>query len=444
MTDRNKPYPSRQALPISFFPFLSAEYDTAEDGVREFLNSLDRDNTRPAETLVYIHVPFCETICAFCGFYRKPIQGFCQDETRPMLERFVENLLLELSMWGRIRAISSSNISAVYIGGGSPSLLPADLVRRLLAGICDALPFSPGSELSFEGEVRSLNDPELIESLIEHHVTRISFGVQALHPTVRKLSGLVAPLELVFTCAETLRRFGCRVNIDMMYGLPGQTLDIFQNDLETAVVHLGAGHIDLYETIHYPNSALFTNWREYQGLMPSEETCRSMIRHAVSYLRSKGYRQITSDDFVLPGSEYAMKQLTFGGGNNSSHILAIGPTSVGYLSGTSYRNHVLESYIDGPLEHPPIQRIRRASIDDLARRPFVFFPKLLKVSRHGLPFPVPEDVILAISRQIDNGLVAPNGPDGWAITDSGQEWIDAISCDFLPPDSRRKIFKLIQ
>ncbi len=157
------PYTRREALPISYFPFLSARDAVSPAAALAFRRRLEGRPARPEDALVYVHIPFCENICGFCGFYRRRLAEFPDS-----LAAFTENLVREIRLWAAHDRIQALRIGAVYIGGGSPSVLPLEQLDRLLGAIRSHLPLPPGVEFSFEGEVRSLRDPAKLALLREH------------------------------------------------------------------------------------------------------------------------------------------------------------------------------------------------------------------------------------------------------------------------------------
>jgi hypothetical protein len=205
-------------------------------------------------------MPFCESICGFCGFYRKPVAGFAAD-LDAVFDRFTGNLVREIRMWSECSLVRKMKVGAVYVGGGTPSTLPVANIDRILRAIRASLPVPRDVEFTFEGEVRSLNDRTKLALLREH----------------------------------------------------GVSLQNLEADLQSAVDRLRCSHIDLYDTILYPNTEFFARRHYFAGLVPSDPERLEMVRFAAAYLRSRNYTQITSDDYVLPGAGYGMKFLNFGG-----------------------------------------------------------------------------------------------------------------------------------
>jgi anaerobilin synthase len=439
-----KPYADRRAFPTSFYPFLSSEFDVTSAEIRQFFNKLNPENMKNRDCLVYIHIPYCRSLCAFCGYYRKILKESEFNDEQGILGSFVDSLVREIELWGEIPAVRDSRITAVYIGGGTPSLIPPKLIERLIKAVRKHLPVPENTEFSFEGEVLTLGDPGRLEVLKRNGVTRVSFGVQSFQPDVRSRCNLIPTLADIKRTRKRILESGYALNIDLMYGLPGQTPQNFREDLELSVQELDAAHVDLYDTILYPNTELIVNRRNYEEYMPDTDAVLEMIGGALDFFREQNFIHLTSDDFVRPGHEYKMKHLNFGGEHGEDMVLAMGPTAVGFLDGVTYRNGVVESYLGEPAELPWIQRIRYLTPMEKCLRPFVFFPKLTSLNLQAMQFEIPEPLTDILNQQIKRGLVEITSDGEHILTRLGRMWVDAIALDYLKTAEKRRLFKVIQ
>lgn len=444
MSDIIHPYSDRRALPISFYPLLSAEDDVDSSGIQQFVQSLRQTPPPDPHTLLYIHVPFCESICRFCGFYRRLPSDFLPMSRTNVLDQFTDCLIHEMQAWRQVVDPSVFNINSVYIGGGTPSLLSCSNIDAIIGSLREHFLLKPDCEITFEGEVRSIGDAEKLKRLRDLGVTRVSFGVQSFHETVRKLNGLQPTVKQIRECAELVRNTGFQVNLDLMYGLPAQDFEIFMNDLSIAVNEIGVSHIDLYDTILYPNNDLFVRRDVYNELMPSESDAVMMMRRAVEYLRSEGFIQLTADDFIRPGSEYKMKDLIYGSNSGHSQVLAMGPTAVGYLGHTSYRNEIIENYVQSDWKIPSIQRLRTCDDYEKSNRALIFYPKRLFLNQPDLCYAVTSEARAILDQHIHNLLAFLRQDNVIELTETGKLWVDSMSSEFLSSAEKRRIFKLVQ
>jgi len=431
----------RRAIPAFFFPLLSQEDAADPERIAETLNTIDPAAVGRSDLLVYLHIPFCQDLCHFCGFYRR-----AAPRDRGLLDRYVDRLLAELAVWSRSGVLEHARVKAVYIGGGTPSLLPPELIGRLLRGLREHLPLAhEGVEFSFEGEARTLGDESRLAVLRELGVTRVSFGVQSMDPEVRRLAGLGASLDDVRACAEAVRGHDYAVCADLIFGLPGQTPEVFRRDLTAVVDELGASLIDLYELILYPNAAMFAERARFRSLKPTDEERRAMYGMALEALDAAGFLQWTLEDFCRPGHEYEMKHLVYGGDDGRAQTLALGACAVGYLGGQAYRNQIVERYLEVPREQLPIATLHRAADDEIRRRPLFFYPRRLYLRPECVPGGLTAEQQGVLEAQVEQGLVRRDAGDATLrLSPLGMTRADDMVRQFLTGAERRKLFKIVQ
>lgn len=198
---------------------------------------------RPVEgnplQMAYLHIPFCKTKCLYCGFFQNGTDTSVED-------RYVDHLLMELAQDADKPRLQSAPIQAVFIGGGTPTSLSPSNIRRLLRAIRKTLPLANDYELTLEGRVHDLVE-EKMDVWMEEGVNRISLGVQSFDTKVRQQVGRIDTGEEVMKRLQKLSAYNqCAVIIDLMYGLPDQTLDVWQEDLHH-LVESGVDGADLYQ-----------------------------------------------------------------------------------------------------------------------------------------------------------------------------------------------------
>ncbi len=221
-----------------------------DDEIQSRWSLLLTQDALPKKRLVYVHVPFCANHCLFCGFYRN---AYVPDAGAS----YVDLIIGEIEKEASAAAVRERPVHAVYIGGGTPTALRADELFRLLYAIKTRLPLAADCEITVEGRIIHF-DPEKIDACLEAGANRFSIGVQSFDTDVRRRQGRRSSRQEAITFLENLGgRDRAAVVIDLIYGLPGQTLDIWQQDLETATA-LGADGIDLYGLNVIPGTPLFT------------------------------------------------------------------------------------------------------------------------------------------------------------------------------------------
>ncbi|MFO0987249.1 MAG: radical SAM protein [Alphaproteobacteria bacterium] len=240
---------------------------------------------------LYFHVPFCRSLCWFCGCHTK-----VTSRAAP-LARYLETLLAEVALvtarLGRGRPVAH-----IHFGGGSPSLLSPDEMKRLAEALHRSFAILPGAEFAIEIDPRNIDEGRA-RALAEIGVNRASLGVQDFDPAVQRAVNRVQPLELTARVAGLLRGNGiARLNLDLMYGLPLQTIGGFVETVERALA-LAPDRFALFGYAHVP-------WmKKHQSLIDAaalpdawQRWCQA--RAAERRLAAAGYAAIGLDHFARP------------------------------------------------------------------------------------------------------------------------------------------------
>jgi len=206
------------------------------------------EQPRQGKSSLYVHIPFCETKCLYCGFYIAPYR---QD----MSEVYVDALLAEMRQERCLPAVGSAPIHAVYLGGGTPTALEPRDLERLLEGIREYMPLANDCEITVEGRIHNFG-PEKMRAAISGGANRFSLGVQTFDTQIRRSLGRVCDRQQVLATLETLRGMDmAAVVIDLIYGLPGQSMESWEEDLHT-FEQLGLDGCDLYQLNIFPGGKL--------------------------------------------------------------------------------------------------------------------------------------------------------------------------------------------
>lgn len=210
--------------------------------------SLLRQTPKPEQRVAYIHIPFCRQRCLYCGFF----QNYSDEDMETI---YITNLIKELQMSQSSSYLNSGPVNAVFIGGGTPSTLAPHNISRLLNAICDCLPLANDYELTLEGRINDLV-PAKIEAWLAHGVNRVSIGVQSFDTGVRQAVGRVDDTETILERLDLLSSYNqATVIIDLIYGLPHQSDEVWTNDLKLLKMAAIDG-MDLYQLNIYQDSAL--------------------------------------------------------------------------------------------------------------------------------------------------------------------------------------------
>lgn len=304
----------------------------------------------PEKRLAYIHVPFCANHCLFCGFYRN---AYTQDTASSYADLIVEEIEREATE----SAIGAQQIEAVYLGGGTPSALAPRELSRILSTVKRCLPLAPDCEITLEGRIIHF-DPDKIDASLEAGVNRISIGVQSFDTAVRHRQGRRASKEEAIRFLEAIRdRDRAALVIDLLYGLPGQTDEIWSEDLRIAA-DLAPDGVDLYGLNLIPGTPLHKAIGI--GKFPAAATLKDigvMYRAGVEFLSAKGWTQISNSHWARTPRERNIYNLRI---KEGADCLAYGSGAGGMLGQYSYGiASDLDSYRDAMLAgRKPIDGIR--------------------------------------------------------------------------------------
>ncbi|OAJ96194.1 radical SAM protein [Vibrio bivalvicida] len=254
-----------KAMPIHtwYSPFEGE--DVSEDynyDMRKAFNSVSVDNIKHRG--LYFHIPFCEdNICSFCTLNRKIN---CSDSE---IDRYVNALIKEIKVKSKIESVGKIQVESIFFGGGTPSVLSVDQIKKIGLCIRDSFNLSNLKEWSFENNAKSVTE-EKLQALKEIGVTHVRIGGQSLNPKYRDLFDLTATKEQLFTAIRKMNKHFDNVSVDMIYGMNGQTLDELAKDI-FAVTSLGVKLIDFYPLTSVTSNRKLLNNYKALGLKPKSE-----------------------------------------------------------------------------------------------------------------------------------------------------------------------------
>lgn len=261
------------------------------DTYRDWLAALPSD----ARLSLYIHVPFCTELCHYCGCNTRAIRK------REPVDAYAERLLEEIAL---LSGLAARKLTHLHWGGGTPSILGPAWLETIAASLASRFDLSELKEHAIELDPRRI-DRSLVRSLKAIGVNRASLGVQDVSPHVQQAIGRVQPFDLVEQAAAWLRDAGIlNLNVDLMYGLPTQTVRDVARSAELAA-SLGAQRLALFGYAHVP-------WfKQHQRLiddaaLPDATARLEQAQVAAETLMSFGYQAVGLDHFALPDDELAV------------------------------------------------------------------------------------------------------------------------------------------
>jgi oxygen-independent coproporphyrinogen-3 oxidase len=236
---------------------------------------------------LYVHIPWCVRKCPYCDFNSHESSGSLPErEYVEALFRDLEELLPKI--WGR-------RVTSVFIGGGTPSLFSAESIDRLLSGLRARLTLEPEAEVTLEANPGAV-EAARFQGFRDAGVNRVSVGVQSLDERMLKALGRIHDGGEARRAIEAALAVFGNVNLDLMYGLPGQTVEMARADLEQALA-LGTPHLSAYQLAIEPNTVFFSK----PPLLPEHDLCADMQLMIEAQLAQRGFEHYETSAFARPG-----------------------------------------------------------------------------------------------------------------------------------------------
>ena len=367
----------------------------------------------------YIHVPFCARRCGYCNF--TVIAG--RDD---LIDRYLEAIELELAALGQPREIDT-----LFLGGGTPTHLAVDQLRRLLASVSRWFPLAAGAEASVEANPADL-DAGKAALLAEHGITRISLGAQSFYPDKLRLLERDHDPDDIRRSFALARSHFASVSLDLIFGAPGETLASWLADLDAALA-LAPDHISTYG-LTYERGTTFWGRRSKGHLVQLDESLeRSMFEAAIDRLSSAGFEHYEVSNFAQPGRRCRHNEVYWAG----KSYYAAGPGAARYVDGRREVNHKspttwLKRVLAGD---SPVAEEETLSPEDRAREMLVLgLRRIAGIDRRDFAartgFEIDELVGRELQRYLDLGLLIADG-SRIRLTRDGLFVSDAIWPDFL-------------
>ena len=403
---------------------------------------------------VYVHIPFCASLCYYCACNKIITKQYGQ------AERYLQSLGREIDL--TVAELGRGQpVSQLHWGGGSPTFLRDDDMKALKERLNEAFQFLPGGEYSMEVDPRTV-DASRLAFIRGLGFNRLSLGVQDFEPAVQKAVHRIQSTNDVKNLMVAARVLGFdSVNLDLIYGLPMQTTASFERTLNQ-VVELRPERIALYAYAHLPER--FKPQRRIHALdLPAPAIKVAMMQRALERLLAAGYVYIGMDHFALPDDDLAVAKRqgrlhrNFQGYSTQpdSDLIALGVSAIGRVGATYSQNaKTLETYEDLlALGQLPVERGLLLSRDDLVRRNIIMALMCQgQVSIESIEMAHLMDFrktfaieMVELSEMQDRGLVKLEG-DAIHVTEQGWYFVRAVAMVFdryLRADQDRTRFSKI-
>lgn len=272
---------------------------------------------------LYLHVPFCEKKCSYCDFY--------SIESMTHIERFTDVLLQEIAL--RKPQYDGTSVTSVFFGGGTPSLLTPEAIARINTALRSAFDISDNAEWTMECNPGTVT----LERLVAYRsagINRLSFGVQSFTASELEFLDRIHDAHQAEQAMALARSAGFdNVNMDLMFAVPGQTIETLTHNLERMIA-LQPDHVSAYSLIYEQGTPLYTKLKKGLVQPLPEETDVEMYKLVIETLRAAGYEQYEVSNFAKP-SRQCQHNLTYW---HAEQYLSFGPSAHGFIGNTRYWN----------------------------------------------------------------------------------------------------------
>ena len=323
-----------------------------------------KENDNGKELALYLHIPFCTGKCSYCSYIT------FSNKSIGDIEKYLEELSKEVKLVSNKKEVKESVIKWVYIGGGTPTYLSQKQTDNLLKSIKDNFDISNVLEFTFEVSPETINE-EKLDILIENNVNRLSVGTQSFDNNILKYIDRRHTSEETIKAIELIKRRIESINLDLIIGLPMQSLDVLENDLLEATRYK-IPSITTYPLTLKPNTVLFRQYQRYPSLLPNSKDLLHMHIMIMEYFKERGYKEypvwwhIKSDDFVYKQQIHKWE--------NNGNLIALGVAGYSYFSGVQYYNYRnLKDYFNSIDKNKlPILKGDKLDIKEQAKRNLIF------------------------------------------------------------------------
>lgn len=274
---------------------------------------------------LYLHFPYCVSKCPYCDF------NSYQLERDDQVSSYISALYREITAYSP--KLKKSNISTIYMGGGTPTILSGVQIYNIVKLCKDKFYIDKNAEITIEANPGTL-DAEKIKLLIESGINRLSLGAQSFNNLLLKKLGRIHNTKDIIDSYYLARERGfSNINLDIMFALPDQTIEDFKVTLKKAV-SLKSDHLSLYNLSIHPETAYYRKYKKGQLQLPNEDEEFNMYRWAINYLEENGFEHYEIANFALPHKRSIHNLIYW----QNQPYLGIGAGAYSFLKGYRYIN----------------------------------------------------------------------------------------------------------
>ncbi len=315
----------------SAMPISSSQFS------KRFNTALSKTVELSEHRCLYVHIPFCRVRCTYCNFFQHA-------SSKTLVADYFEALMVELKWKAQLPWTQSAPFHAVYIGGGTPTDLTADQIEQLGKAIRSYFPLTTDCEITLEGRINRF-DEEMFDKALEGGFNRFSFGVQSFNTKVRRSAKRLDDREYVLRRIQELSQSNqAPIVVDLLYGLPYQTTEIWQQDLDD-FLETDAHGVDLYQLIEMGGTPM--KGMIEKGKLPhpaSTEEKAYMYQYGVEFMNKHHLRRLSVNHWAKDNRERSIYNSL---AKTTAEVLPVGCGAGGNVGGVGImQHHTLDAYIE--------------------------------------------------------------------------------------------------
>jgi oxygen-independent coproporphyrinogen-3 oxidase len=377
---------------------------------------------------LYVHFPFCVHKCPYCDFnsHKAP--------TQIPEQAYVEALLQDLAL--DLQGRPNLPLTSIFMGGGTPSLFSPDSIAMLLNGIKNKIVFAPDIEITLEANPGTIEHGQFA-AYRQAGINRISLGAQSFNDVYLRKLGRIHSASEIGTAVEEIRRAGFdNFNLDLMYGLPGQTVSEARADVETAIA-LHPTHLSHYQLTLEPGTAFY----HQKPVLPNQDDAYAMQIACQSVLAANGFEQYEVSAYARSGKQSTHNRNYWQFGD----YFGVGAGAHGKLTDPVNGRVVRTERCKQPREYLAVRIPQQRRLPDRVvtaeELPFEFmlnalrlnegFSRKLFESTTGRPW---TSIVLKVAKAESKGLLTQAGHDYWRPTELGRRFLNDLQEMFLDHD----------
>ncbi len=275
--------------------------------------------------LLYLHVPFCRSKCGYCAFHSQ-----VPDDNA--VQVYLDALMREIALWGD--RLGNVSVETIFIGGGTPSILPSKAIDVILNRLSKTFAISSGAEISMEANPESALRDSFLHDVHASGINRLSLGIQSLNRDLLHTLGRPHSAKQAIEAIERARQSGfANINIDFIWGLPGQRIKHWLEELKQ-IVKLGPDHISCYSLTIEENTPFEAAYDDGKLELPSDDDQGKMFLYGSDFLELQGYSHYEISNFARMGFQ-CRHNLGYWEG---ADYLGLGPSAVSTIRSRRWKN----------------------------------------------------------------------------------------------------------